>query len=1304
MYPQISLAQEAVTEESASPTPSAEPTAEPTTEALTESSPSASPEPTIVEEAVTETPEEESGDIPTSESSATLAPSLWKDNSDGSITTINSVGEGVEYKFKDSQVKVVFTKLTTPGSLTIREFTPDESLGLPGKAYEITSDMEDGTFLYDLTLPIPESAGDNPEVKFTESSDTLASAEVVSETKEISDKTITVKGLNHFTIFVIDDGDTDYSDSTGWNVYEVNGCGDNTGCRWVEETNTGKWATWTLPSDATFGSYIVSANWTTWNTQATNAHYQIYNESETLIFTSPDINQQLLANEGSAANGTCSGWYTLGTFDLSAGDYVKIAVEEDTDGHIVADEVKFEKLSAKVNSVSTNKGSYKSGDALNIQVEVTNDGDIVLDPTKEKLTVNIKGPGGYISGTFREAQGLNLNPGESRTYNFYTSPQTIPGIWSEGTYTVSTTIYTPRAANLSYLPGGQNSNTKFVVDNTNPTITFEQPTNDSAHAGVIHLKAVCNEECDYVNFWWREDGELYSSDSKRYHYVNDNGTTFEWDLDSLNAEKWDGSFYPLNDGTYHLYAAGKDIAGNWARTLDIQITIDNTPPSMPTGLARHTADETKEYQCGDIVQRQTLIPFWDDMSGDPSFDHYEYTSFTPDGTIGINRRILYVNYFEHDWVPPSDGTNGFAVRSVDKTGNTSDWALSGETLEGSCQITYDSTKPTVPTAALTAGGKSVLTNGYTDSYTFTFNLASSSDTTRYQLKYWNDIPGSIYKETAPWNPTDLSGYSSSLGVYNDRFTQGEGEHYFSFSACDAADNCSNYSTPFTVTYDKTNPLVEIISPLDGDYIEGTVNLIGNINEINLWRYYYRIKEVASGNTIASKTVYTDSLVNETFYPWDTNGLPDGEYLVQLAARDLADNRGSESEHNITVIVDNNAPETTITSPSEPDYFNGTITITGQTTDANGVDRVVLSAAPYEGSTCGTYSEIGISDNGSDNSPYDWTYDWTPTLEGNYCIKAYGIDMAGNVETSAFVKGIVYDITPPTLTWNNPTDNSTLIGNVPLDVYPDDNLAGVEGSPLIYFAPDGGGSETPISGNTWDTSAPLPLGYYDLIAKVSDRAGNSTEQIIQVGVAAVVSNESSVTPSQTMAVITWTTDRPTSSRVIYDTIPAGIGSAPDYGYTFSTGTSDTSPKTTDHSVTITGLTDGMVYYYRTVSEGSPTAIGGQNSFKTLTYAGAPGPTGGAVAGASTTSALGTSDLYESYGYGGSSDDEEEASDNEEVLGTETAAPSPTPSNENGEVEGAKFLSTSTGKIAVGISLLGLLILFLLFRKRKQDKQN
>lgn len=83
---------------------------------------------------------------------------------------------------------------------------------------------------------------------------------------------------------------------------------------------------------------------------------------------------------------------------------------------------------------------------------------------------------------------------------------------------------------------------------------------------------------------------------------------------------------------------------------------------------------------------------------------------------------------------------------------------------------------------------------------------------------------------------------------------------------------------------------------------------------------------------------------------------------------------------------------------------------------------------------------------------------------------------------------------------------------------------------------------------------------------------------------IISNVRVTDISQTSAIVRWTTNLPADSRVIYDTTShSTLGSAPNYGYANSTGTFDTSPKVTEHAVTLTGLSANTQYFFRVLSQ-------------------------------------------------------------------------------------------------------------------------
>ncbi len=86
---------------------------------------------------------------------------------------------------------------------------------------------------------------------------------------------------------------------------------------------------------------------------------------------------------------------------------------------------------------------------------------------------------------------------------------------------------------------------------------------------------------------------------------------------------------------------------------------------------------------------------------------------------------------------------------------------------------------------------------------------------------------------------------------------------------------------------------------------------------------------------------------------------------------------------------------------------------------------------------------------------------------------------------------------------------------------------------------------------------------------------------------VITNIRAINITQTSVTITWDTDIPATSRVIYDsTSHADISgeTAPNFGYVASTPESDVTTKVTSHSVDISGLSPATKYYFRVLSQG------------------------------------------------------------------------------------------------------------------------
>jgi hypothetical protein len=143
---------------------------------------------------------------------------IWKENSDGGYTSNEIVVLDKEYAYpKNDKVKIKFTELPeNPGKVTMREIILTdtqvaETGALNNEAYDITSDMPDGSFKFELTLPMPEGkiTADQVEVKYAEKINDLPSAESAQKDEKVKEslddqkETLTVAGVDHFTIFFI---------------------------------------------------------------------------------------------------------------------------------------------------------------------------------------------------------------------------------------------------------------------------------------------------------------------------------------------------------------------------------------------------------------------------------------------------------------------------------------------------------------------------------------------------------------------------------------------------------------------------------------------------------------------------------------------------------------------------------------------------------------------------------------------------------------------------------------------------------------------------------------------------------------------------------------------------------------------------------------------------------------------------------------------------------------------------------------------------------------------------------------------
>ncbi len=414
------------------------------------------------------------------------------------------------------------------------------------------------------------------------------------------------------------------------------------------------------------------------------------------------------------------------------------------------------------------------------------------------------------------------------------------------------------------------------------------------------------------------------------YFVNTSGDTYERAFTFPADGKYTDTHKTITQDVNGLrfYIKAFDNAGNYTNSAATTFTNDQTIPSMQN-IKFFVKNSAGVYVSSNYVkagdQARVEVEATDMASGIKNVEFRIQDAAT--GAYVAPRTYesspVTGNTYRYDFTVPTDGkyinthgpitdiANGlkFWARAYDNVGNYGN-GTNTNGLSGS--FTYDNTEPTVPSFIMKDSNGNIVTNGYITTQYFTVNLTnpSAEGVVRYQLKYSNGFNSVV------WNPSDLSttGHMSTLGIYTDNFTQGEGVHNFAFSACDAANNCSAYSTPYSVTYDNTAPAAAITTT--GTQATATPTINGNVDPD-------ADSLVFTIDGIVQPLIWTSGDTTWTSTP--ASALAEGTHTMSIVAKDLAGNEGGQSG-TITISL----PPTVVTpliTPAE----SQTPTITPQAT-------------------------------------------------------------------------------------------------------------------------------------------------------------------------------------------------------------------------------------------------------------------------------------------------------------------------------------------------------------------------------------
>ncbi len=128
-------------------------------------------------------------------------------------------------------------------------------------------------------------------------------------------------------------------------------------------------------------------------------------------------------------------------------------------------------------------------------------------------------------------------------------------------------------------------------------------------------------------------------------------------------------------------------------------------------------------------------------------------------------------------------------------------------------------------------------------------------------------------------------------------------------------SCQNPYTGLGKDLDLTGPVVSITSHKNMDYVGPTFTLSGLATDnIGVTEVTARIQSL--GKTWVAS-------LSENIWSVNVEDLPDGEYLLEITAKDAVNNASASSITSLTIIVDSNSPSLLITLPELRELTNST---------------------------------------------------------------------------------------------------------------------------------------------------------------------------------------------------------------------------------------------------------------------------------------------------------------------------------------------------------------------------------------------
>jgi len=516
----------------------------------------------------------------------------------------------------------------------------------------------------------------------------------------------------------------------------------------------------------------------------------------------------------------------------------------------------------------------------------------------------------------------------------------------------------------------------------------------------------------------------------------------------------------LNNGTHIVVVEGRNETDNFFNSSNITIKVDDVAPIVTiTSPANNTntTDGTPEifFTITDGVHLTNL----------------SYRIFL-DNVVQTANDTTNNSAISYNFTPLNNGTYRFSVEVTDTAGNVRNSTL--------ITFTVDDVAPVITISSPTNNTNT--TDGTPEIF---FTIIDGVHTTN--LSYRIFLDNVVQTSESVTNNTAVA-YNFSA--------QNNGTHRFSVEVTDPTGNVIN-STLLTIKIDTVAPIVILTSPSNGtNTTDSTPEIRFNITDgVHTTNLSYRIFLDGTFQAAATAT-------NNTAIAYNFSHMVNGTHRFQIEATDPAGNVLNSTLY--TIIVDNGAPNVTISSPSN------------NTNTTDGTPQIFFNVTDNIHNTNLTYRIFldGTVQTANDTSNSTIiAYNFSSMNNGTHRFQVEVTDPAGNVFNSTLVTIKVDDVAP-IVTITSPDNNTGGTDTIPEIFF---NITdGVHTTNLTYRIYIDGFAETVNDTTNGSTTAfnvtvnrsGLYVGAHQIQIEVTDPAGNvrnSTMLTIQINAPATTTN-------------------------------------------------------------------------------------------------------------------------------------------------------------------------------------------------------